>query len=139
MNFLKKYSLYIAWTASLLAMLGSLYYSNILHYAPCVLCWYQRICIYPLVVILGIGILRRDRNVVLYALPLSVIGGLISLYHNLLYYKILPESAAPCTVGASCLTKYVEYFGFVSIPLLSLLTLIIITVCLLIAKKYDNQ
>jgi disulfide bond formation protein DsbB len=139
MTWLRKNSLYIAWAAALIAMLGSLYFSNIRGFPPCVLCWYQRICIYPLVIIIGIGILRRDAKMYLYALPLAIIGGVIAIYHNLLYYQILPESAAPCTAGISCTTKFIEYFGFMTIPFLSLLAFIIITACLLIYRSSQER
>ncbi len=136
----KTYWLYIAWTITIIAVLGSLYFSEIRHFPPCVLCWYQRICIYPLVTILLVGILKKDSLVHLYALPLSIIGLIISFYHNLLYYNIIPESLAPCVNGISCTTKYVEYFGFVTIPLLSFLTLAIITFSVIMyarsTKKY---
>jgi disulfide bond formation protein DsbB len=106
--FIQKHSLYIAWAISLAAMLGSLYFSNIRGFPPCVLCWYQRICLYPLVAILGVGILKRDKNVFFYAMPLAVIGALISVYHNLLYYKLIPGSLAQCANGTSCTTKFIE-------------------------------
>jgi len=90
---------------------------------------------YPLVLILGVGILRKDKNVFDYALPLSIIGWLISVYHNLLYYKIIPESAAPCVAGVSCTTQFIEYFGFITIPFLSFLGFSIIIISLLIYRK----
>ena len=120
-NFIKRNALYGAWAVSLVAMLGSLYFSEIAKYPPCVLCWYQRICMYPLVVILGFAIYKKDRNLLLPAFVLAVVGWLISVYHNLLYYKILPEAAAPCIAGVSCTTKFIEWFGFVTIPFLAFL------------------
>jgi disulfide bond formation protein DsbB len=135
MNWLKKNSAYIAWTTALLATLGSLYFQYILDLPPCVLCWYQRIAMYPLVIIIGIGILKRDLQFWMYALPFSIIGLAIAIYHNLLYYKILPESVAPCTEGISCTTKQIELLGFITIPLLSLIAFTVITVLLLIYKK----
>ena len=139
MKFIKSNALYIAWTTSVVAALGSLYFSEVRNFAPCVLCWYQRICMYPLVLISGAGILRKDKNVVSYALPLASIGWLTSIYHNLLYYKIIPESAAPCVSGVSCTTKFIEYFGFVSIPLLSLSSFSIILLCLWVFWKTKNS
>src|SRR5690348_8318165 len=94
-----KIFLYVAWIQAIAATLGSLYFSEIAKFPPCVLCWYQRICMYPLVVILGVALLKRDKWVHWYVLPLATVGWLIGLYHNLLYYKILPESAAPCIQG----------------------------------------
>ncbi|MDD5318466.1 MAG: disulfide oxidoreductase [Candidatus Pacebacteria bacterium] len=120
------YWLYKAWIVSILAMLGSLYFSEILKFAPCVLCWYQRIAIYPLVAILAVGILKKDRGVHFYALPLAIFGLIVSIYQNLLYWNIIPENLAPCVAGVSCTTRYIEYFGFITIPLLALVALVII-------------
>ncbi len=136
---IKTYSAYIAWTSALVAMLGSLYFSNVLHLPPCLLCWYQRIAMYPMVVILGIAIVRKDWGVWRYTLPLSVIGLFIAIYHNLLYYKILPESAAPCTLGVSCTTEQLLWLHFLTIPLMALIGFIIITVSLLALRKYDYE
>ncbi len=138
-NTIKKISPYIAWGVSLAAMLGSLYFSNILKLPPCLLCWYQRIAMYPLVLLLGIAIVRKDWGIWRYALPLSVVGLLISVYHNLLYYNILPESAAPCTLGVSCTTEQLLWLGFLTIPLMSLISFIIVTSSLLLLKKFDHE
>lgn len=119
LNFIKKNSLYLAWTGAFVAMLGSLYFSEIANFPPCVLCWYQRIAMYPLVFILGFAIVRKTRDLLLPAFVLAGIGWLISVYHNLLYYEILPEAAAPCIAGVSCTTKFIEWFGFVTIPFLA--------------------
>src|SRR3989344_2591817 len=101
MEFLKKNSLYIAWAMALMGTVGSLYFSEIRDFAPCQLCWYQRIVMYPLVLVIGAGIILKDRNVFYYAFPLAAIGTLIGVYQNLLYYGVLPEAAAPCTLGVS--------------------------------------
>ncbi len=125
----------IAWIQSIVATLGSLYFSDILGYAPCVLCWYQRICMYPLVFLLAVGYIRKDAKMYTYTLPLALLGWSIALYHNLLYYKILPASAETCKFGISCTTKYIEYFGFITIPLLAFTAFTIINICLLIQRK----
>jgi len=137
-KFIKNNLLYIAWTIALVSMAGSLYFSEMLGFPPCILCWYQRIAMYPLVIILGVGIIKKDKYIHYYVLPLSIIGGIISVYHNLLYYKILPDSIAPCAAGISCTTKFIEWFGFITIPFLSLLSFVIITVAMLI-YKYDQR
>ena len=131
--------LLIAWLQAVVATFGSLFFSEVLKYPPCVLCWYQRIVMYPLVIILALGILRKNKDIVLYVLPFSIIGLVIALYHNLLYFKLLPESNAPCILGVSCTTKYIELFGFVTIPLLSLLSFVLITGCMLIYRSYQSQ
>lgn len=139
-KFVEEYSIYIAWGVSLVAILGSIYFSEIAHFPPCVLCWYQRITIYPQILILGFAIYRKDRNIMLPGFALAAIGWFISLYHNLLYYDIIPEQAAPCIAGASCTTNFVKLFGFMDIPLMSLLSLTAIIVLLFIYwKKSSNQ
>ena len=90
---------------------------------------------YPLVALIGIGLVRRDRWLSLYVLPFSVAGLIIAAFHVLLYYGIIPESNAPCSAGISCTTKYIEWFGFVTIPLLSLVAFSVITGCAFIALK----
>lgn len=138
MKNLKEFALPVAWLASLAAMLGSLYFSEVMKLPPCVLCWYQRIAMYPLAIILFVGLIRRDRTVVYYALPLAIIGAVIAAYHNLLYYQIIPESAAPCSLGVSCTIKLIEWFGFVTIPLLSLVAFLIVIACLLMILRKDK-
>src|SRR5688572_14699531 len=108
-EFLKRNALYGAFGLSLLAMLGSLYYSEILHLPPCVLCWYQRIAMYPLVLLFGVAIYKRARDLILPATVLAVIGWAIAVYHNLLYFNILPDAAAPCVAGISCTTKFTGF------------------------------
>lgn len=93
---------------------------------------------YPLVAILAVGIFREDSKLHTYVLPFSIIGTLIALYHNLLYYGILPESIQPCALGVSCTTKQIELLGFITIPLLSLCGFILITVCALLARRASN-
>jgi disulfide bond formation protein DsbB len=132
--------LYAAWGVSLVAMLGSLYFSEVLHLPPCILCWFQRICMYPLTILIPIGLWRNDKQLPYYVLALTSIGGAISIFHNLLYYRIIPESAAPCSAGISCTTKLIELFGFITIPLMALIAFIIITglmIAILKGKRND--
>lgn len=138
-QFIKNNIIYFAWISALFSTAGSLYFSEILGFPPCVLCWYQRIAMYPLVLIIGIGIIKKDKYIHYYVLPLSILGGIISVYHNLLYYKVLPDSIASCISGVSCTTKFIEWFGFVTIPFLSLLSFVIITVAMIIYKNLNKQ
>lgn len=138
-KWLKPYILYVAWIQALMATLGSLFFSEILKYPPCVLCWYQRIAMYPLVVIIGIGILKKDKNLPLYVYPLAISGLLIAFYHNLLYYQLIPESSAPCILGVSCTTKFVEYFGFITIPFLSLMSFVVVIACMVLYQKFGDK
>lgn len=130
---------YIAWTMAFLAMVGSLFFSEVLGFTPCILCWYQRILLYPLVFIIATGIIRKDDNMPYYALPLAGISILVGLYHNLLYYGVIPKTISTCTVGASCTTKFINWFGFIDIPLLSLVGSVLITTLLYINLKSKKQ
>ena len=134
-QFIKDNALYGAFAVALTAMLGSLYFSEIANFPPCVLCWYQRIGLYPIVAIIGFAIYRKSKEILLPAFLLAGIAWVIGLYHNLLYYEILPEAAAPCVAGISCTTKYIEWFGFVTIPLLSFVAMTMILVALIIHWK----
>lgn len=127
--------IYFAWVQSLAATLGSLYFSEILHFPPCTLCWYQRIAMYPLVAILLVGLFKKDQNLPYYVLPLSIAGTIIALFHNLLYYQLIPEAAAPCALGISCTTKFIEYFSFITIPFLSLVSFVIINICMILLLR----
>lgn len=139
-SFIRSYALYVVFAQALLAMLGSLYFSEIMKLPPCVLCWYQRIALYPIVLLAGIAIWHDDRKVAYrYLLPLASIGLLISVYQNLLYYKILPETIQPCTFGISCTAKLIEWGGFITIPLLALIAFVVIVASLLMARHADNN
>jgi disulfide bond formation protein DsbB len=104
-------------------------------FPPCVLCWYQRICLFPLVLILGAGLFPLDIKVVRYALPLALAGGLTAFYHTLLYSGIIPEKIQPCSQGVSCTEEYINLFGFFTIPMLSLFSFSIIITLLVIFKR----
>jgi disulfide bond formation protein DsbB len=110
-----------------------------MEFAPCVLCWYQRIFLFPLVLVLATGLFPFDRRVVKYALPLAIAGWLTAAYHNLLYSGIIPESIQPCSQGVSCTEEYISLFGFLSIPMLSLLSFTAITVLLIILKRRTSR
>lgn len=109
-----------------MGMAMSLYFSEILKFPPCVLCWYQRICLYPLVIIYAIGLFQTGKECFKYALPMVGAGLLFAIFHNLLYYGIIPEAISPCVQGVSCTTKQVEWFGVLTIPLMSLISFIVL-------------
>ena len=112
--------LHLAWLIALVSMLMSLFLGEVMKLPPCTLCWYQRICLFPLTVVISVGIVLRDERVVAYAMPLVLAGLGFSIYHNLLYYGVIPESLSPCTEGVSCRTRQIEWLGFVTIPLMAL-------------------
>ena len=125
---------YLAWVIALVATVGSLFFSEVMGLPPCILCWYQRIAMYPLVLLIGSGIIMRDSRMKNYALPLCLGGLVISIYHNLLYYGIIPESIIPCTAGISCTSRQIEWLGFITIPLMALVAFVGLSVCLLFHK-----
>lgn len=127
--------LFTCWIIALCATLGSLFFSEVMLYPPCLLCWYQRIFMYPLVIIFLMALFPLDKAVIKYSLPLVIVGWGVALYHNLLYYKILPESAAPCVQGISCTSVHIEWLGFITIPFLSFFAYSLILILLLIFKK----
>ncbi len=129
---------YIAWGIALLSVVGSLFFSEVMLLPPCVLCWYQRIAVYPLVLIIGTGILLRDSRVKAYALPLCLVGLVISIYHNLLYYGFIPESITPCAEGVPCNAVQIEWLGFITIPLMGLGAFVSIALCLLFYKQKEQ-
>ncbi len=138
-DFIKRNALYGAFTASLLSTLGSLYYSEILNLPPCVLCWYQRITMYPLILIFGYAIYKRSREVLWLALVMIPIGWLIAVYHNLLYFNILPESAAPCIAGISCTTRMPGWLSAVPIPLQALVGFSVLFILVIIIWKTSKE
>ena len=123
--------LFALWLVSLVATLGSLFFSEVMGLPPCVLCWYQRVCMYPLAVISTVALVIRDRRASSYAWPLALFGLGVAAYHNLLYYHVIPESITPCTAGVSCTDRQIEWLGFITIPLLSLCAFAIVVGCLL--------
>lgn len=127
--------LFLAWLIALISTLGAIFLSEVVGVLPCVLCWYQRIAMFPLVVILAVGLLPFDARSVRYALPLAVAGWVIALYHCLLYWGVVPKDLVPCGEGASCTDVKAELYGFISVPLLSLAAFSLIVVFLLVVKK----
>lgn len=119
-------SRHIALLAAWIATCGSLFFSEVLGWLPCVLCWYQRILMYPLAILLAIGIVRRDRGLYIYVLPFSITGMIVSLYHHLLIKTDwLPAPA--CVSGVPCTVDYLNWFGLITIPWLAFMAFTIIT------------
>ena len=127
-----------AWLIASVSTLGALFFGEVMQLPPCVLCWYQRIFMFPLVVILPLGLFPFDRNVVRYALPLAGIGFMFAVFHLLLVAGVIPESIKPCTQGVPCSETVIEWFGFVTIPLLSALAFLTI-LALLIAAHFRSS
>lgn len=132
---LNEYALYLAWIVSLIATLGSLYFSEIKGYIPCELCWYQRIAMYPLSIILGIAAYENDNNMKKYVLPLSIIGGLISIFHYLEQKVPAMSAIETCKRGVPCNVDYINWLGFITIPFLAFIAFSLITLIMIFIKK----
>jgi len=127
--------LFLTWVLVTASTLGSIFFSHIMDFAPCVLCWYQRIFLFPLVIILATGLFPFDKRVIVYSLPLAIIGWFVAFYHNLLYSGIIPQELQPCSKGVSCTEKYIDLFGFLTIPMLSLIAFSMIILLLTFLKR----
>lgn len=135
MGIIYKYSIYFAWIVAIVATGGSLYMSEVLQYVPCELCWYQRIFMYPLVILLGIATFIDDRQVSKYAYPITVTGGLIAFYHILVQKVPYFSKASTCKMGIPCNQDYLNWFGFITIPVLAFVAFLLIVVFIWLSKK----
>lgn len=115
-----------AWFVSIVALSGSLYFSEVAGFIPCTLCWVQRIFMYPLVLILGIATFRRDKGVAIYTFPLSFFGGLVSAHHYLLQKTDSSGTSGFCSSGVPCSGEYINWLGFITIPFLALVAFVLI-------------
>jgi disulfide bond formation protein DsbB len=132
-------ALFVAWVLVTIATLGSLFLSEVMGVPVCVLCWYQRIAMYPLVLVLAIGLLPYDPRVWRYAAALTLAGWLIAIYHVLLVAGIIPASAQPCVQGIPCSETHFSLLGFLNIPTLSLLTFTALGVLLFFANRLESS
>ncbi|MCP3028801.1 disulfide oxidoreductase [Halobacillus sp. A5] len=131
----KDYTLYLAWLVAVIATLSSLYFSEIKGYIPCELCWFQRIFMYPLSLLLGIAAYFGDRSIIKYALPFPIIGGLVSIFHYMEQKVPGFASVKPCAEGVPCNTEYINWAGFITIPFLALTAFTLITTLLWMGRK----
>ncbi len=132
--FFQRYGGVLALFVAAIATLGSLYYSEIAGFIPCTLCWYQRILMYPLVLITLVGVIEQDEYLPYYVLPFTVIGMGVSGYHVLIQ-KGMFSAPATCTIGIPCGLSYVNYLGFITIPLLAFTAFLIITILMIMIQR----
>jgi disulfide bond formation protein DsbB len=111
---------FAAWLIACTATLGALFFGEIMALPPCLLCWYQRIFMFPLALILPFGLAPFDVKIVRYALPLAIGGWLVAVFHQALVAGLVPKAMEPCARGVPCSKTVIEMFGFVTIPLLSI-------------------
>ncbi|WNQ09812.1 disulfide oxidoreductase [Paenibacillus aurantius] len=134
-KFVLENGLYLSFAAALVAAAGSLYLSEIMQFEPCKLCWFQRIFMYPLTILLGIAAVRKDYGIWRYGLPLSIIGGCISIYHYAIQKVPYFHDNATACGRVPCEYDYLDWWGVVTIPLLALIAFIIITVLLFMVRR----
>lgn len=127
-------AIWMAWIVALVATVGSLIYSEVIHFVPCRLCWFQRIAMYPLAVILLVGAIRREAVVKHYALPLALGGLAISIYHNLVQFYPSLEGGS-CDPLNPCSARSIEMFGFMDLPFMAGAGFIVIAVLLTFYTK----
>lgn len=131
--------LLLIWAQALIALAGSLFYSEVMGYTPCELCWFQRILMYPLVVIYGVAAIKKDLSIAFPGFILSGIGMFVSTYHYLIQkLPALQETGGACGL-VPCNLTYVNYFGFITISFLAGLAFIIIFVLHLIILKQQRR
>lgn len=130
---------FFAWLVAAGATLGALFFGEVMQLPVCVLCWYQRIFMFPLALILPLGLFPFDARVLRYALVLAIPGGLVALFHQLLVAGIVPESIKPCQQGIPCSQTVMTWFGFLTLPLLSLATFTVIVALLLLAYLRSSK
>jgi disulfide bond formation protein DsbB len=123
--------IFIAWLVAAISTLGALFLGEVMGLTPCVLCWYQRICMFPLVFVLAAGLFPLDAKVVRYAFPLAVVGLGIAVFHLLVTQGVVAESLTPCTQGVPCSQEQIVWFGFLTIPMLSVAAFAVITALLI--------
>jgi len=131
--------LFAAWVVVASASLGSLFFSEVMGVPVCVLCWYQRIAMYPLVLVLAIGLFPYDPRVVRYAGALAGLGWIVAVFHVLLVAGIIPEGVQPCVQGIPCSETHVALLGFLSIPVMSLLAFSVVGVMLVYAHRMESS
>jgi disulfide bond formation protein DsbB len=119
-----------AWLVAVVATASALFIGEVMMMVPCQLCWYQRIFMFPLAIVLGMACFSDDRRGAVYALPLAVGGLLIAAYHTLLVAGLVPKSWIPCSAGVSCADQKLEILNGIQIPWLSLVAFFIITLLL---------
>lgn len=135
---LTRYGLWLAWMVATVATTGSLYYSEVANFTPCALCWYQRIAMYPLVLILGIALYRKDPAVRGYAAPLAIVGGALALYHYTIQQLAAVESPF-CDPTNPCTVAWVREFGFITIPFMALSGFLLIVTLLMLIPSGRTQ
>ncbi|HEY0908156.1 MAG TPA: disulfide oxidoreductase [Candidatus Paceibacterota bacterium] len=128
----------VGFVASLLATAGSLVYSDVLGFAPCKFCWFQRIFMYPQVLLMGIALWRKDVGMKLYGFLLSTIGAAIALYHYSGQFGIAPLPCSAVGQSVSCSERFVTQFGYITIPLMAFSAFLMMALSFWISMRKDR-
>lgn len=126
-----------AWLVSVVATAGALFLGEVMGMAPCVLCWYQRIAMFPLALILGLACYADDRRGAVYALPLALAGVALAAYHCLLVAGYIPQGWVACSAGVSCANQQLDILNGIQIPWLSLAAFVAVAVCLILYLRKE--
>ena len=139
-HFFGSHAIFFSFLISLGALMGSLFYSEVLGYPPCSLCWYQRIFMFPIVIMLGMALYERRTDVRDYGIVLGIFGGVVAFYHTYLQWGGTP--LASCGVGpgqVSCAQRFVFLWDFLTLPLMSLAAFLLIIFILYTHKIYEHK
>lgn len=131
--------LLMAWLVALAATAGALFIGEVMLMVPCQLCWYQRIFMFPLALILGMACFSEDRRGAVYALPLALGGAAMAGYHTLLVAGVIPQAWLPCSAGVSCADQRLEILNGIPIPWLSLLAFVAISLLLALFLRKTSR
>lgn len=130
--------IYAQLTISVAAIFGSLFFSEVMKFPPCDLCWYQRILLYPVALIVLTGLFWESRDTNRFVMPFAWLGLAVAVYHNLVYYKFI-QVIVPCSETAPCTAQQLNYLGFITIPLLSLVAFIFLVISNLIVHFLERK
>lgn len=131
--------LWLAWGVAVIAMGGSLLYSDVIGLEPCLLCWYQRILLYPQVILLALAAFWKDARIVLYSLPMVLLGAAVATYHYTLQLGVNPY--APCSAvgySVSCSDRFILNYGYITIPMMALTAFLLIALLLFLHAKVNK-
>jgi disulfide bond formation protein DsbB len=137
LNFVSSHGLFFAFIVALIATCGSLFYSEFAFLTPCKLCWFQRIFLYPQVILLGLATLRRDKNIIPYSISMAVIGAGIALYNYLLQWGLFAPGSCSVNAAEDCSQRIFFNFGYISISTMALTAFLLIIVFLTIKKRQN--
>ena len=140
LSFVANNGILFAFIVALAATCGSLFYSEIARFTPCELCWFQRIFMYPQVILLGLALIRKDKNIIPYNISLAIIGAPFAIYNYLLQLGFF--QSATCSISSSavsCSTRYTMTFGYITISMMALTAFLLIIVFTLFRRFYSNK